>query len=118
MTVLTRCVIKGLHCTFAHFLHLRPRSEVRHCQAGSGSELFDTLMVFLNDSLTKLALCMLYIHWNKRALGPWFAHLRMTVHMGIGKHSSSQSPAMNFDRSAISLRLKINMGYVDKINRM
>ena len=40
----------------------------------------------------------------------------MIVYKGIGKHSSSQSPAMNFDRSAVSLRL--NMGYVDKINRM
>ena len=37
----------------------------------------------------------------------------MTVYKGIGKHSSSQSRAMNFDRSAASLRL--NMGYVDKI---
>ena len=53
---------------------------------------------------------------NKRALGPWFAHLRMTVYKGIGRHSSSQSPVMNFDRSAVSLRR--NMGYVDKINRM
>ena len=53
---------------------------------------------------------------NKRALGPWVAHLRMTVYKGIGKHSSSQSPAMNFDGSAVSLR--VNMGYVDKINRM
>ena len=40
----------------------------------------------------------------------------MIVYKGIGKHSSSQSPAMNFDRSAVSLRH--NMGYVDKINRM
>ena len=48
--------------------------------------------------------------------GPWDAHLRMTVYKGIGKHSSSKSPAMNFDRSAVSLRLK--MGYVDKINKM
>ena len=47
---------------------------------------------------------------------PWVAHLRMTVYKGIGKYSSSQSPAMNFDRSAVSIRL--NMGYVDKINRM
>ena len=53
---------------------------------------------------------------NKRAIGPWVAHLRMTVYKGIGKHSSSQSLAMNFDRSAVSLRL--NMSYVDKINRM
>ena len=49
---------------------------------------------------------------NKRALG----HLRMTVYKGVGKHSSSQSPAMNCDRSAVSLRLY--MDYVDKINRM
>ena len=43
-------------------------------------------------------------------------HLRMTVYKGKGKHSSSQSPAMNFDRSAVSLRLY--MDYVDKINTM
>ena len=41
------------------------------------------------------------------------AHLRITVYKGIGKHSSSQSPAMNFDRSAVSLRLY--MGYVDNL---
>ena len=29
----------------------------------------------------------------------------MTVYKGIGKHSSSQSPAMNLNRSAVSLRL-------------
>ena len=34
----------------------------------------------------------------------WVAHLRMTVYKGIGKHCSPQSPAMNFDRSAVSLR--------------
>ena len=39
---------------------------------------------------------------NKRALGPWVAHLRMAVYKGIGKHSSSQSPDMNFDRSVVS----------------
>ena len=48
--------------------------------------------------------------------GPWVAHLRITVYKGIGKHSSSQGPAMNFDRSAVLLRL--DMGYVDKFNRM
>ena len=50
--------------------------------------------------------------------GPWalVAPLRMTVFKDIGEHSFSQSPAMNYDRSAVSLRL--NMGYVDKINRM
>ena len=53
---------------------------------------------------------------NNRALGPCVAHLRMTVYKGIGNHSSSQCPAMNFDRSAVSLRL--NMGYADKNNRM
>ena len=42
---------------------------------------------------------------NKRALGPWVAHLKMTVNKGTGKHSSFQSPAMNFDRSAVSLSL-------------
>ena len=35
----------------------------------------------------------------------------MTVYKGIGEHTSSQSPAMNYDKSSISLRL--NMGYVD-----
>ena len=40
----------------------------------------------------------------------------MTVYNGIGEHSSSQSQAMNFDRSSVSL--KLNMGYVDKINKM
>ena len=44
------------------------------------------------------------------------AHLRMTVFKGIGKYSSSQSPPLNFDRSAVSIRLY--MDYVDKINRM
>ena len=34
------------------------------------------------------------------------AHLRMTVYKGIGKHSSSQSPAMNFDRSAVTIYIK------------
>ena len=49
---------------------------------------------------------------NKRALGPWVAHLRMmTVYKGKEEHSSYQSTALNYDRSAISLRL-------DKINRM
>ena len=42
---------------------------------------------------------------NKRALGPWVAHLRMIVYKGIGKHSSSQSQAMNFDRSAVTSRV-------------
>ena len=53
---------------------------------------------------------------NNRVLGLWVTHLRMTVYKGIGKHSSSQSLAMDCDRSAVSLRL--NIGYVDKINRM
>ena len=48
--------------------------------------------------------------------GPLVFHLRMPVYKGIGKHRSFQSPAMNFDRSAISLRL--NMGYLDKMIRM
>ena len=57
------------------------------------------------------------IHFiNKRALGHRVARLRMTVYKGIGKPSSSQSQTINFDRSALSLRL--NMGYVDKINRI
>ena len=34
----------------------------------------------------------------------WVAQLRIIV-KGIEKHSSSHSPAMNFDRSAVSLRL-------------
>ena len=47
---------------------------------------------------------------EKKQEGPWA--------LGLGNHSSSQSPAtcMNFDRSAVSLRF--NMGYVNKINRM
>ena len=49
---------------------------------------------------------------NKRALG----RTPEKACLGIGKQNSSQSPAMNFDRSAVSIRL--NMGYVDKINRM
>ena len=40
---------------------------------------------------------------NKRALVSWVAHLIMVVYRGIGKHSSSLSPAMNFDRSAVRL---------------
>ena len=54
----------------------------------------------------------------QRQEGHWalVAHLRMTVYKGIGEHSSSRSPAMNFDRLAVSLRL--NMGYVDNNNRM
>ena len=59
---------------------------------------------------------MKIITQNKRALGPWVAHLRMTVYKCIGKLSSSQNPAMNFYRSAVSLILY--MDYVDKINRM
>ena len=42
---------------------------------------------------------------NKRTLGPWIANLRMNVYTGKGKHSSSQSPPMNFDRSSFSLIL-------------
>ena len=38
----------------------------------------------------------------------------MTVYKGIGKHSSSQSPDKNFDKSVVSLRLN-NMGYADKL---
>ena len=53
---------------------------------------------------------------NMHTRGPLVAHLKMTVYKGIGEHSSSQSPTMNFDRSIVSLRL--NMGYVDNINRM
>ena len=49
---------------------------------------------------------------NKRALGPLVALLRMTVNKGIGKHSSSQSPAVN------SVSLRLSMGYADKIKRM
>ena len=53
---------------------------------------------------------------NKRSLGPWVAHLRMTVYKVIRDQSSSQSQTMSFDRSVVSLRP--NMGYVDKINRI
>ena len=59
---------------------------------------------------------VVHIIKTKRALAPWVAHLRITVYTGKGEHSSSQSPAMNFDTSAVSLRL--NIGYNDKINRM
>ena len=37
---------------------------------------------------------------------PWgLAHLRITAYKGIEQHSPHSSPAMNFDRSAVSLRL-------------
>ena len=39
--------------------------------------------------------------------GSWMALLRITAYKGIGKHSSHSSPAMNFDRSAVSLRLNM-----------
>ena len=42
---------------------------------------------------------------NKGALWPLVGHLRKTVNKGKEKHSSSLSPGMNFDRSAVSLRL-------------
>ena len=47
-------------------------------------------------------------------------HLRITAYKGIGKHSYSLSPAMNFDNSAVSLRLhgKVSFNYVDKITKM
>ena len=48
---------------------------------------------------------MLVRRSKKKALGPWVAHLRMTVYKGIGKLSSSQSPAMNFDTLIVLLRL-------------
>ena len=54
---------------------------------------------------------------DKTVLGPWVAHLRLTVYNGIGKHSSSRSPAMNFDRSA-ETSLRLYMDYTDKINMM
>ena len=52
------------------------------------------------------------------AIGPWVAHLRMTVYKGIGEEISSQSPAtcIYFDRLAVSLSL--NMSYADKIKMM
>ena len=56
------------------------------------------------------------VNLNKRALGPWVAHLKMIVYKGKGKHSSSQSLAMNLDRLAVSYGLKI--GYADKIVRL
>ena len=49
--------------------------------------------------------------WSRRALRPWVACTRMTVYKGIWKHSSSQCPAMNFDRS-------VYMDYVEKISKM
>ena len=54
---------------------------------------------------------------NKRALVSWVAHLIMVFFQGIGKHSSSLSPAMNFDRSAFRLN-SVSINYVDKINRV
>ena len=32
---------------------------------------------------------LVMVDYNKRAFGPWVAHLRMTVYNGIGVHSSS-----------------------------
>ena len=43
----------------------------------------------------------------KMALWPWVVCLKITVHKGIGTHSTSQSLAMNFDRSSVSLRLNM-----------
>ena len=42
---------------------------------------------------------------------PLVTHLRITVYKGIEKHSSSQSPDMNFDRSAVlvSFTMKTRM---------
>ena len=59
---------------------------------------------------------MLTKQFNKRTLRPLVACLRITVYQGIGKHSSSLSPAMNFDSSTVSLSL--NMEKFDKINKM
>ena len=42
---------------------------------------------------------------NKRPLGPWITHLRMMFIKGKRKQSFPLSPAMNLNRSAISLRL-------------
>ena len=39
---------------------------------------------------------------NHKKDGPWVAHMKMTVYKGIGQHISSQSQAMNCDRSAVS----------------
>ena len=37
----------------------------------------------------------------------------MTAYKGIGKHSSSQSPAINFDRSVVSLRNSHGKPFLD-----
>ena len=39
---------------------------------------------------------------NKRALGPWVAHLIVMFIKGKGKQSFPLSPEMNFNRSAVS----------------
>ena len=46
-------------------------------------------------------------YMNKRSLGSYIVGClpENDCYKGIGKHSSTQSPAMNFDRSAVSLRL-------------
>ena len=50
-------------------------------------------------------------------------NLRMNVYHGTGKHSLSQSPAMNFDTSAVSFKalhgqISINNVALTTINRM
>ena len=46
---------------------------------------------------------------SKRALGLWDAHQRIAVYKGLRKHSSSKSPAINFNRSANSLKIYMKM---------
>ena len=60
------------------------------------------MVILLNMSNSTLLTFLLQV-----GLGPWMAHLRITAYKGIGKHSSHSSPAMNFDRSAVSLRLNM-----------
>ena len=61
---------------------------------------------------------MLVRRSKKKTLGPWVAHLRMTVYKDIGKLSSSQSQAMNIDSFIKTLYGKVSHSYVDRNNRM
>ena len=64
-------------------------------------------IVFASMVKSSLKSIWIYTADITRVFRPSVSHLRMTVYIGIGKHSYSQSPAMNFDRSAVLLRLKM-----------
>ena len=55
---------------------------------------------------------------NKKAHWPLVAHLRITVYRGIGKHGSPLSPAMNLDRSAVSLRLYLEKFHLIMLTKL